>query len=111
LTLSATVKSNIAKALRIDANTLKAQLFLSDLEIGPVLASHIMSYFSKEKDNPVDVDAAIKNNPYLLLNVSGVGFLTCDRIARRVGLLPNAAERLSAGISKVQDYLNFLFPH
>lgn len=43
--------------------------------------------------------AVIRENPYRLAEeVFGVGFLTADRIARKLGIRPDAPERLAAGL-------------
>lgn len=47
----------------------------------------------------------IKNNPYLLTQIAGVGFLKSDKIARKMGLSATSGYRLHAGINYVINNL------
>lgn len=40
----------------------------------------------------------ISRDPYQLTEVRGFGFIRCDRIARKLGIAPNAPERIRAGV-------------
>ncbi len=48
--------------------------------------------------------ATVKTNPYqLAIDISGIGFLTADKIARNVGVSPRSKFRYKAGIIHVLD--------
>lgn len=40
----------------------------------------------------------IKNNPYVLVQIQGIGFIKADQIARGLGIPENSAERITAGL-------------
>ncbi|MBU1747176.1 MAG: AAA family ATPase, partial [Chloroflexi bacterium] len=73
-------------------------VFLQGHGISPALAARIYKQYG---------DAAItvvRANPYRLArDISGVGFLTADRIAQDMGLAPDAPPRIEAGVLYALD--------
>lgn len=68
-------------------------LFLQNHEISTTYAPRIFKHYGSRA---IEV---IKNNPYQLASdIYGIGFLTADRMAARLGIAPEAPERLEAGI-------------
>ena len=57
--------------------------------------SYAQLIFAKNGLNSVPI---IKNNPYELTKISGIGFITADMIARKLGFENNSPFRASAGI-------------
>ena len=57
--------------------------------------SYAQIIFEKNGLNSVPI---IKSNPYQLTNIPGIGFLTADIIARKLGFENNSPYRASAGI-------------
>ncbi|MCA9555593.1 MAG: ATP-dependent RecD-like DNA helicase, partial [Myxococcales bacterium] len=71
----------------------EVMVFLQSLDVGTGFALRI---FKRYGERAVQV---VKSNPYqLALEVSGVGFLTADRIAKALGLSPDDPARLAAGL-------------
>jgi exodeoxyribonuclease V alpha subunit len=71
----------------------QAVLQLLDFGIGSALADRIVRIYG---DLAAEV---VRSNPYqLAYDVAGIGFVTADRIAQRVGICRDAPERLDAGI-------------
>jgi exodeoxyribonuclease V alpha subunit len=71
----------------------EVMVFLQSLDVGTGFALRI---FRRYGERAVQV---VKSNPYqLALDVSGVGFLTADRIARSLGLAADDPARLAAGL-------------
>ena len=71
--------------------------FLSPYDVSPAMLTLIASAM-KESPNPVE---RIKNNPYILTHVSGIGFKRADEIALKMGMAENSEQRLGAAM----DYL------
>ncbi len=71
--------------------------FLSPLGVTPVMLSTIASAM-KEVANPQE---RIRNNPYILTNIGGIGFKRADEIAMKLGIEPTSEKRLGAAM----DYL------
>lgn len=68
-------------------------LFLQQYDITMNLA---MKIYKKYGDSTKEV---LKNNPYLLINdIDGVGFLTADKIAKKIGISSDSDFRIGAGI-------------
>ncbi len=71
-------------------------LFLQRYGITPSLSSKINKLYRDQAER------LIRENPYRLIDdIDGVGFLTADRIARSLGVTPESAFRLRAGIKHV----------
>lgn len=68
-------------------------IFLRSLAIGPGLTARIMAHYGQR------AAVVVRQNPFRLAEeVPGIGFLTADAIARKVGLDPASPERLRAGL-------------
>ena len=52
--------------------------------------------FAAKKETTVK--AMIEENPYVLMNINGISFSVCDRIAVQIGKALNSYQRISAGI-------------
>lgn len=73
--------------------TQEAVMYLQSNAISLPLALKIIKAYG---DNTV---AVVKTNPYRLIeDVHGIGFLTADRIAAKIGIAKNSAFRLRAGL-------------
>ncbi|NVJ53533.1 MAG: AAA family ATPase [Campylobacteraceae bacterium] len=69
--------------------------FLSKFGVTSNLINKIYSHFS-EVDNLID---KIKNNPYILINIKGIGFKRADEIAKALGIDPKSDFRISACVN------------
>ena len=68
-------------------------LFFQNYEISSAIAHRIIRHFGARS---IEV---VRENPYLLCDeVWGIGFLTADRIAQSLGIAPDSAQRLLAGV-------------
>lgn len=64
--------------------------FLSKLGLGPLTAQAVATKLGPECEQMID------RNPYVLTIVPSVGFLTADRVAKRLGVAPDDPRRLRA---------------
>lgn len=87
------------KAARIHHSYLERQeikevmLFLQDYDVSPALAVRIFKHYGK---NSIPI---LRENPYRLAEeVYGIGFITADKIARKLGLPFNAPQRVRAAL-------------
>lgn len=69
--------------------------FLSKFGVTSNLINKIYSHFS-EVDNLIE---KIKNNPYMLINIKGIGFKRADEIAKSLGIDPRSEFRINACIN------------
>ena len=69
--------------------------FLSKFGVTSNLINKIYSHFS-EVDNLIE---KIKNNPYILINIKGIGFKRADEIAKALGIDPKSDFRISACVN------------
>lgn len=58
--------------------------------------SHMISKLLDSFQSPDVVIDRVKNNPYSLMDISGIGWKTCDTIAKNGGLSPHCPERVEA---------------
>lgn len=83
----------IAAAVEGKKELQNAMIFLQEYGIGNTLAGKIFARYG------TGMYEVLRENPYRLAeDIDGVGFKTCDEIARRAGILSDAAFRISAGI-------------
>ena len=85
-------------------------LFLQSHEVG---AGYAVRIFRQYGQDAVDV---VTRNPYqLAVDISGIGFLTADRIARKLGFEMDSPLRIKAGILHVLNELagdgHVFYPH
>ena len=77
-------------------------LYLQAFDLGPKTSAKILDVYG------AGVQERIEENPYNLLNdVEGIGFLTADRIARKIGVEEGGYFRTEAGITYL---LNNIMP-
>ncbi len=73
----------------------QARIFLQGLGLGPALAERVVRTLGEETIRRV------KRDPYALAReVRGIGFRTADGLAMRLGIAPDAPERLMAGLAE-----------
>lgn len=71
----------------------ETDIFLRSLGLGPALTARILAHYGAR------TAAVVRQTPFRLAEeVTGIGFLTADSIASKVGLDPSAPERLRAGL-------------
>lgn len=86
----------IEKAWREQKGIRDLMIFLQDHDVSPVHASKIFRHYGW------DAIRVVSQNPYrLATDVFGIGFLTADRIAQKMGFEKNAPVRAEAGILHV----------
>jgi len=69
--------------------------FLSKFGVTSNLINKIYSHYS-EVDNLIE---KIKNNPYILINIKGIGFKRADEIAKSLGIDPKSDFRINACVN------------
>jgi exodeoxyribonuclease V alpha subunit len=71
-------------------------VFLQSHGVGPAFATRI---YRRYGDDAIE---QVRSNPYrLAVDIDGIGFLTADRIAGRLGISETAPERIEAGVVHV----------
>lgn len=71
-------------------------LFLQSHDVSPAYAAKIFKTYGQ------DSIAIVKENPYrLAADIFGIGFLTADRIAEKLGVEKHAPQRIEAGLEYV----------
>ncbi|MFO1053466.1 MAG: ATP-dependent RecD-like DNA helicase [Planctomycetota bacterium] len=89
-------QEELVEAVRSQRDVQQVLVFLRTHGLGQALAVRIVKHFGR------DASALIQANPYRLADdVVGVGFRTADKLALRLGLRPDAPERLDAGLLHV----------
>lgn len=76
----------------------KLVALLLSIKISPNYAMHI---WERYEENSV---AVVRNNPYSLSSISEITFDKLDKLAKGIGMKPNSAERLKAGIKSFMDF-------
>jgi exodeoxyribonuclease V alpha subunit len=71
--------------------------FLSPYDVSPALLTSIASAL-KDVDEPC---SKIKNNPYILTSIQGIGFKRADELALKMGVKENDENRLSSAMDYV----------
>ena len=75
--------------------------FLREVGIGPERSSGIWRHFKEDPrfhNDPHLLVAVLRGNPYLLIEVRGVGFSIADQVGGAMGMLTNDTARIQAGI-------------
>lgn len=73
-----------------------AVMFLQKYDISLNLAMRIYDVYHGRTEE------AVRRNPYRLVeDIDGVGFLTADRLAQKMGIPPNSGFRVRAGVSHI----------
>ena len=68
--------------------------FLSPYGVTPAMIVRIAGAM-KEVTDPID---SLKNNPYFLMNVEGIGFRRADELAMKMGMTPTDERRIGAAM-------------
>ncbi|OVE80730.1 hypothetical protein BVY04_05160 [bacterium M21] len=82
----------IRDAWKAQSDGRELNLFMQSLGISAAYASRIVRHFGDS------AALIIKNNPYQLTQVRGIGFRLADGVARKMGIEADNAFRLSAGV-------------
>lgn len=74
----------------------EVMLFLQSHNVSTGLAVKIYKQYG---DDAIEI---VRNDPYRLArDIFGIGFITADKIARAIGIAPDAPERVAAGVAYV----------
>ena len=92
--ISAARAQKISAAWRARHADRDALVFLRGLGLGERMAERVRAQFEGEPD----FARLLSENPYRLVDVAGIGFATADRAAQTIGIAPEAAFRIQAGI-------------
>lgn len=79
----------------------KIAMSLSTMGIKPNQANNISGFFSKRDGSDVTAEyiiSSIKKNPYILMEMEGIGFKTADEIGLRIGIPLDDSNRIEKGI-------------
>lgn len=97
----------IARDLRANAAAEEQAIALAQLlgpcDIGPALRRRVAlsNLGSRNELTPAMRITQIRENPYVLTRVDGIGFKRADMVARKCGLAPDDPRRIRAGIAHV----------
>lgn len=84
----------IIKSIQENINTREAMLFLQGYGISAAMAYRISKRYG------IQTQQIVTENPYRLVeDVDGIGFVTADKIALSLGIAPDSAFRVRAGIT------------
>lgn len=101
LTIKGIGKKKLAQIIKIwqeRRNTSKAFLFLANYGIYGQRAAKICSFYGG------NVMAVLKHHPYqLAMDIDGIGFLTADIIAQKIGIEPDDPERIQAALIHISQ--------
>ena len=90
----------IARAWEEQKEIKEIMIFLHGHGVSPGYSAKIFKYYGKESIK------VVKENPYRLAqDIYGVGFVTADRIAQKIGTDPNSPVRVQAGLIYVLNEL------
>lgn len=91
--LRADVRENLAATVRLALGTHELVAFLLGLGLAPWQADAVVKKYG------VDAAERLRRDPYLLASgIAGIGFLTADRVAKRLGLPSDGIERRRAAL-------------
>jgi exodeoxyribonuclease V alpha subunit len=86
--------SKIKSAWHEQRQIREVMVFLQSHGVSPALAVRIYKHYG---DGAAGV---VNNDPYRLArDIHGIGFITADKIARNLGIAPDAPERVAAGVA------------
>lgn len=86
------VARNLASSVRAQLAAHRTHAFLMGLGLGPVRSRSVIAKLGPE------CEAAVRENPYCLASVPGLGFASADRVAVELGLDRDDPRRLAAGL-------------
>ena len=99
--LSENQVNNILKGWKAASASRVILHFLHEVGIGPERSSAIWRHFKDDPrfhNDPHLLVAVLRGNPYLLIEVRGVGFSIADQVGGAMGMLTNDTARIQAGI-------------
>ncbi len=97
--ISMTKAQEIGAVFREQGELTRAVMFLQEYGVSVNFAAKI---FKKYKDTTI---AVVQKNPYTLADeIWGIGFKTADNIAKRMGIEPDSAYRIQAGIKYMLNF-------
>ncbi len=97
--ISMTKAQEIGAVFREQGELTRAVMFLQEYGVSVNFAAKI---FKKYKDTTI---AVVQKNPYTLADeIWGIGFKTADNIAKKMGIEPDSAYRIQAGIKYMLNY-------
>jgi len=100
----------VARMLRENESKEKLQLALKELLRGTRINRRAVNQILEEWKQ--DAPARVRENPYALIDaIDGIGFLTADELARKLGYDFSGAPRLRAGILHILKELAFSQGH
>lgn len=86
----------IAESFQSQMSTRQAMIFLQGHQITPLLAAKIIKKYGQ------NTEQMVLSNPFQLIDdIEGVGFLTADRIAQKLGMAKESQNRLEQGIKYI----------
>ena len=92
--------AEIRKAWQAHAQQREVTIFLQSLDISPAYCARILARYA------VSAAEVVRRNPYqLAADIHGIGFLSADRIASRLGVEREHPLRLAAGVEYVLEQL------
>lgn len=95
--LSSERQRALAEAVASQAALHRVFGFLAKLGLGPLTSQAVAARLG------TDCEAEVRRNPYVLARVPTVGFLTADRVAKRLGMAPDDPRRLRAAMAHTLD--------
>ena len=92
--------AEIRRAWKEHAQYREVQVFLQGLGLSPAYCARVIQRYGAAAAE------VVRRNPYQLASdIRGIGFLSADRIARRLGIEPDNPLRLAAGVAYVLEKL------
>ncbi len=83
----------IRKAWKDQKEIREVMMFLQSHGVSTTYATKIYKYYGH------DAIRVLRNNPYrLAMDIYGIGFLTADKIAQKLGFPPDSPKRIAAGV-------------
>lgn len=89
----------LAEAVASDRAALDLSVRLHSAGVTPAIARRVLSYFRTAEA----AEIVLLRRPYRLLDVPDIGWKRADRIARQLGVAPDAPERLEAALGAALD--------
>lgn len=93
--ISPTKLGTIIESFKRNESFSELSIFLSSYEVSSENIVKINSFFGS------DSVSKIKSNPYIIQDIKGIGFKTCDKIARGLNIALDSYERIKGAILEV----------
>ncbi len=88
-------REEIKQHLREHSTVAEVSALICKEGITPNLAAKVVAHFG------ADAVTVVKEEPYRLTEIDGIGFLTADKVAMAVGIKPDAPARIQAAITHI----------